>query len=119
MVADPYTQENLEKDDYPTYIAQGSILKADFKEINAFNEEHEWVELLIVVQVAQSKFMLISFVTGNRWLADQINGEKNGTVQAIEVIKLLRKTPNAELKHLRLIGHLNDIDLFSFLAADE
>ena len=118
MAIDPYTQENLERETYPTYIAQGSILKAEFKEINAFNENNEWTEILLLVQVDTSKFMVISFTTGNRWLKEQIIGERNGTIQAMKVLNLLKKTPNTELKSLRLIGHLNDIDLFSFLAGE-
>lgn len=41
MTTDPYTQEQLNRDEFPTYIAQGSILKVVFKEITTFNEEHE------------------------------------------------------------------------------
>lgn len=118
MVRDPYTQENLERDEYPAFIAQGSILKADFREINAFNEEREYAELLLVVQVVHASFLLVSFVTGNRWLSAQIQGESNGTVSSRAVLDLLKKTPNTELKHLRLIGHINEIDLFSFLAGE-
>ena len=116
---DPYTQENLETNAYPAYIAQGSLLNVTFKEISAFNEENEYSEVLLVIQCAFMKFMLVSFNTGNRWLSDVIQGEKNGTIKAIELIKLIQKTPNCEILKLRLIGHLTDIDLFSFLAATE
>lgn len=67
------------------------------------------------MQIDNGKFICVSFYTGNRWLKDHVIGEANGTVRASIIINLLKKTPNAELKEVRVIGHLSDIDIWNMI----
>ena len=98
-------------------ISRGTIIEAKFREVDNYNSAEEYTELLVIFQTTANKYMLFSFVTGNRWLDEEISGIPNSNKVLINEISSKLKSANTsgEFLGLKILGHINEFDVYSFL----
>lgn len=107
---DPYTQEEIkEKDRFPRFISQGSVILATF-DINGVEAE----EIFILVHTNNTEYKLITASTGNRWGESLYAYEGNAEVVSYkDVINFFMNTKSsAVFVKLEVLGTLSEIDFY-------
>lgn len=107
---DPFTQEEIkEKDRFPRFIFQGSVILATF-DVNGTETE----EIFILVHTDNTEYKLITASTGNRWGESIQAFEGNAEVVSYkDVINFFMNTKsNAVFIKMEVIGSLSEIDFY-------